>query len=235
MSVTATSIPCPTTAPFRAPDTVRLAEQRILIRNVSWEIYDLLSDAISEGQPVYLAYDGRDVEIMTKGRIHESYKELLGKLVMVLAYELRIRNRSLGETTWKRAAIARGLEAGQCYYFSAEKIAADIAALARKSDNITDYPDPDLAIEIDISPALVDRPAIYAALKVPELWRFEDESLVIEHLGADGSYSPSERSRFLPVRADEVYRWIAVEDSSDELLWEQRLREWARAELTQRT
>ena len=55
--------------------------------------------------------------------------------------------------------------------------------------------------------------------------------MVIEHLQPDGTYAPSESSRFLPVQAAEVYRWVAVEDSSDELAWEQRLRAWIRAEL----
>jgi len=223
-----------TTSPAPKVPAVVLAEQRIVIRDVSWDLYDMLSDAIGEKQHVYLAYDGRDLEIMTKGRIHENYGSFLGKFVSALTFELRIRCRSLGETTWKRAAIERGLESDLCYYFLPEKIAADVAAVARKSNDIADYPNPDLAIEVDISPSLVDRPAIYAALKVPEVWRFEEESLLIEHLGADGAYSPVESSQFLPVRAEEVYRWVAVEDSSDELLWEQRLRDWARAELQQR-
>jgi len=202
---------------------------------VSWDLYDQLSDAIGEKQHVYLAYDGKDLEIMTKGRIHESYRDLLGRLVNALTYEWRIRCRGLGETTWKRPEIARGLESDLCYYFAPEKIAADVAAVARQSQDIADYPNPDLAIEIDISPSLVDRPGIYGALKVPEVWRFEDGSVVIEHLGEDGTYRRAETSRFLPLRAEDINRWVVVEDSSDELAWEQRLRDWALAEFQRRS
>jgi Uma2 family endonuclease len=223
-----------TTPPSLRVPSVAPAEQRIAIRGVSWELYDQLSEAISEDQHVHVAFDGKDLEIMTKGRIHECYKDLLGKLVGALTFELMIRCRSLGETTWKRLAIERGLEADLCYYFAPEKIAADVAALARNSSDIADYPNPDLAIEVDISPSLIDRPAIYAALEVPEVWRFDEESLAIELLGEDGTYAAAESSRFLPVRAEEVYRWVAIEDSSDELVWEQRLRAWARAELQPR-
>jgi Uma2 family endonuclease len=211
-----------------------IGEQRIALREVSWDLYDLLSDAIDKRQHVYLAYDGRDLEIMTKGRIHEGRRELLSWFVRYVTSELRIRCRGLGETTWKRPVIRRGLEADFCYYLTPEKLAADAASLARKSDDIADDPNPDMAIEIDLSRSRIDRPGIYAALKVGELWRFEEESLVIEHLQPDGNYIPSESSRFLPVRAEEVYRWVAVEDSSDELAWEQRLREWIRAELAPR-
>src|SRR5262249_31405546 len=133
----------------RAPDVI-LGEQRIVIRNVGWEVYDLLSDAIGERQHVYLAYDGKDLEIMTKGRVHEVYREFFGRLVNALTFELRIRCSGLGETTWKRPEIMRGLESDLGYYFTAKKLAADAKALARKSNNVADYPNPDLAIEIDI-------------------------------------------------------------------------------------
>jgi Uma2 family endonuclease len=205
-----------------------------VIRDVSWELYDLLSDAIDEKQHVYLAYDGKDLEIMTKGLIHEGYREFLGRFVHALTFELRIRSRGAGETTWKRPEIARGLESDLCYFFTPEKLVVVLEGWTRKSKDIADYPNPDLAVEIDISQSEVDRPAIYAALKVPEVWRFEEESMVIEHLQPDGTYAPAESSRFLPVRAEEVYRWVAVEDTRDELAWEQRLREWIRAELPQR-
>jgi Uma2 family endonuclease len=217
----------------RTPEVI-LAEQRIVIRNVSWDLYDLLADAIDERQHVHLAYDGKDLEIMTKGRMHEVYRAFFVRLVNALTFELRIRCSDLGETTWKRPEIMRGLESDLCYYFTAKKLAADAKSRARKSNKLADYPNPDMAIEIDISPSEIDRPAISAALKVPELWRFDGESLVIEQLQKDGTYAPVESSRFLPARAEEVYRWVGVEDTNDELAWEQRLREWVRAELAPR-
>ena len=203
-------------------------DQRITIRGLNWEIYDRLSDAIGTRQSIYLAYDGKDLEIMTKGLFHEDYKERLGKLIAAVTAILGIRRRTLGATTWKRPEIARGLEADQCYYFTPEKIAADAAARARKSEDIADYPNPDLAVEIDLSRSEIDRPAIYAALRVPEIWRFDGESVVIEHLGPDGKYFPVESSQFLPVTAADILRWLVQEDSSDELEYERRLAEWAR-------
>ncbi|MFI5461690.1 MAG: Uma2 family endonuclease [Isosphaerales bacterium] len=217
----------------RIPTAVA-GEQRIVIRGLSWDLYDRLSDAVGEGQHVHLTYDGKDLELMTTGRMHEVYKELFGWFMRFVTSELRIRCRPLGQTTWKRPEIARGLEADQCYYFTPKKIKAELKGLAKKSNKIADYPNPDLAIEIDISPSQVDRTGIYAALKVPEVWRFDGESLVIGQLSRDGTYTTAEKSLFLPVRAEEVCRWVAQEDSSDELAWEQRLREWARTELAPR-
>ena len=202
-------------------------DQRIVIRGVCWDLYDQLSEAIGEGQHVRLAYDGEDLELMTTGPVHEDYKERLGQIVATVSKTLGIPRKKLGETTWKRPEVARGIQADQCYYFSAAKLAADKAARARKSNDVADYPNPDLAIEIDLSDPKVDRSNIYAQLRVPEVWRFDGESLVIEHLQEDGTYLAREASIFLPLLAKDVLRWLVEEDHSDELAWERRLDEWA--------
>ena len=55
--------------------------QRIVFRGVSHDAYQSLSRAMSEGEHIRLAYDGKDLEIMVTGNIHEHWKELLGKIV----------------------------------------------------------------------------------------------------------------------------------------------------------
>jgi hypothetical protein len=126
-----------------------------------------------------------------------------------------------------------GLEADQCYYFDPAKIEASNAAVARKSNDVADYPDPDLAVEIDISPSKIDRPGIYAMLRDSELWRFRDESISIEQLQADGTYATVAASRFLHVRADEVTQWLADGRADNRQAgsrrdWVRRLRDWVR-------
>jgi Uma2 family endonuclease len=209
---------------------------RHVIKNVDWAFYEQLVDSIPERANIHVDYDGKDLEIMSKGMNHENVRELLRKLVPLIAYEFDLPLKSLGETTWKRPEVARGLEADECYYFDGAKLAAMVAAKARKSTAIADYPNPDLAIEVDVSPSKIDRPGIYAALRVAELWRFDGarEKVVIERLGADGSYHEADGSEFLPIRADEVTRWVVEEDSSDESAWARRLRAWIRDELVQR-
>jgi Uma2 family endonuclease len=202
-------------------------DQRIVIRGVGWHVYDCLSDAIGEGQHVRLAYDGEDLEIMTTGYPHERYKELLGKIVAAVTLALDIDRATCGETTWKRPEIGRALQADLSYYFDPAKRAAEKAAWSRRSRDIADYPNPDLAIEIDLSGPKVDRPSIYAALRVAEIWRFDGGTLEIEVLREDGSYAPVESSRLLPIRAEDVRRWLVDEDSTFELVWERRLAEWA--------
>jgi len=234
---TITSTP-PSVATFRrlpASDAAVIpGERRIAIRNIPWDIYDRLSDAIGEGQNVRLAYDGKDLEIMVTGPTHEDAKESLQVFVKAVAFELRVRCRGLGQTSWKRPETLRGIEADLCYFFDPAKLAIAADARVRRSNDVSDYPNPDLAIEIDISPSQIDRPSIYRALNVKEVWRFDGRSLVIEQLRADGTYDPTDSSLFLPVRAEEVLRWLTKEDSSDETAWELSLREWARSDLAPR-
>jgi Uma2 family endonuclease len=211
-----------------------IPDERVVIRDVDWAFYEQLVDSIPEGANLRVDFDGKDLEIITKGVNHEAARGLLGKLVSLLAYEFGLPFKSLGETTWKRPEIARGLEADECFYFRPEKLVAMAAAKSRKSQTIADYPNPDLAIEIDLSPSRIERPGIYAALGVAEIWRFDGEYIIIERLSEGGRYATVETSAFVPIRAEEVSRWLVEEDSSDESAWARRLLAWIRAELATR-
>jgi Uma2 family endonuclease len=222
------------TLPASQQAQIPQGETRIAVRGVPWRTYELWVDSLPPRSGVRMAYDGEDLEIMTKGRQHENYGALIGRLVNEITVELGIPFSSNRETTWKRPEVSRGLEADQSYYFRPEKLAAAAAAKSRGSNDVADYPNPDLAIEIDISPSLIDRSAIYAALGVTEVWRFDGELLTIERLNSHGSYSSIESSAWLPIRPDEVVRWLTQEDSTDETAWTRSLRKWIRAELTKR-
>lgn len=109
-----------------------------------------------------------------------------------------------------------------------EKFAIVEAAFSRGSAEADDYPAPDLAIEIDLSGPGVDRPGIYARLRVTEIWRFGGKTIVIERLREDASYAEVKASWFLPMKSEEILRWLIEEDYADELAWERRLEQWAR-------
>jgi hypothetical protein len=91
-------------------------------------------------------------------------------------------------------------------------------------------------IEVDISRPKIDRAGIYAALRVAELWRFDGdtEQVIIERLGDDGCYRQVDVSRFLPIRAEEIRRWVVDENSDDQAAWAERLHAWVRADLAAR-
>jgi Uma2 family endonuclease len=235
------TIPEPLSAPPATPAVPSLddlyqmePDVRRVFRGVDWEFYERLLDVASERPSIRIAYDGKDLEIMVTGPLHEGRGDFAWRLIELITEELDIPSLSMARTTWKRQAVARGLESDQCFYFHLEKLATAAAALKRKSNDVADYPNPDLAIEVDISRPEVDRPGIYAALRVPEVWCFDDADLTIGRLNDQGSYDAVEESQFLPIRKEEIVRWVLEEDTSDLRAWKRRLREWVRAELAGR-
>jgi len=220
-----------TTRPPRRATAPPQGETRILVPGASWSLYETFVESLPEGSAIRTAFDGRDMEIMVKGPVHDHFARLLDLFVMAVAGQLGIRIKPQGETTWIRPEIERGIESDNCYYLEPAKIATALAALSRGLNDVAAYPNPDLAIEVDISAPQADRAAIYAAMGVAEVWRFDGQALTIERLDEHGRYQPVERSSFLRVRADQVPRWLTAEDLSDYEAWVRRVREWAGREL----
>jgi Uma2 family endonuclease len=213
-------------APASASVLIEGGDQRSLFPGVDWHTYRQLSEATGEGQPIRLIYDGKDLEIMVTGNVHERFKELLGMIVKAIAMGRDLDYLSCGQTTWR--TLIRGLEADLSYYFDPEKVRMAQGALARGSKDPAEYPRPDLAIEIDMSPPQVDRPAIYSDLGVAEVWRLvRGQELIIELRQADGSYAQAEESRFLGIRAEEILRWLNAAATEREAAWNRRLNQWA--------
>ena len=161
---------------------------------------------------------------MTKGRDHERFCDLL---TTSSSPSPRLDNSALepyGQATWRHFQAQRGLEADHWYFFDPKKQ----QQVARAKSDAMDLPGPDLAIEIDISASEVDRPGIYAALGVVELWRFDGDEAVIERLGPDGRYIPQETSGWLGVTSSEIVRWIVEEDTSEFMPWLNRVSRWAK-------
>lgn len=202
-------------------------DQRIVIRGVDRTLYNLLDRAIGEDQHIRLIYDGKDLELMTTGYLHERFKELFGRLMRAIMLALDLEFEAAGQATWKTEEAARGLESDLSYYFDPRKMEVVRQAADRGSNAPADYPAPDLAIEIDLSSPQVDRPAVYAALRVGEVWRFNGRDVVIEQLQPDGSYAQAATSRFLPLSEADIRRWLVEEDSPRRLDWERRLNRWA--------
>ena len=202
-------------------------EQRIAFR-ASWELYEALTRAIGDHQPVRVAFDGESVELMSPSQDHDELKAQAASLIRALADVLAVACKGIGSTT-QRQPTERGLEPDTSFYLTPEKIAL---ALARRRDRQPDPaaplgPVPDLAVEIDLSPSALDRPSIYAALGVPEVWRYDGEHVLIERLTPEGAFAAASESGFLGVRPDEVERLLA-EEVADDNAFTALVKAWAR-------
>src|SRR5207248_8848460 len=145
---------------------------------------------------IQLTYDEGRLEIMTLSPQHEILKKFIGRLIEQLTLELDIPIKSLGSTTIARKDLERGLEPDECYYIGRERLVRGRMKISFRKD-----PPPDLAVEVDVSRSSVSRQRVYAALGVPEMWRYDGELHVL-HLQANGEYVERERSLsfpFLPI------------------------------------
>jgi Uma2 family endonuclease len=170
----------------------RPTENRVILSNVSWETYErLLKDLENQSSP-RLAYDQGVLEIMSPHFQHDRAKEILAAIVTMTLEELNVDFEPAGSTTFKREVLHRGFEPDSSFYIlNVERVRGK-----KKLDMEIDPP-PDLLIEIDVTNDSLDKFPLYAALGVPEVWRFE-ESLEIWLL-QNGSYVRQPSSAAIPV------------------------------------
>ena len=162
--------------------------QRLLLRDVTWEEFEAIAEELGDHRASRLAYAHGVLEIMTPLPEHEGNKEIISDLVKALLEELEVEFWCLGSTTFKQPTT-HGLEPDQCFY-----IAHEAAIRGKKRLDLRFDPPPDLALEVDLTSRT--HPAIYAALGVPELWRFEDERLSIYVLQGSDYVQVSESPTF---------------------------------------
>lgn len=165
--------------------------QRVLLQDVTWQELETILEDLGEHRAARIAYDRGILEIMVPLPEHEYDKEIIGDLVKALLEELNSEFISLGSTTFKNQAMAKGIEPDQCFYIKNES-----KIRGKKRLDLTVDPPPDLALEIDITSRT--HLNIYEALKVPELWRFDQGKLQINVL-QDGHYVESQQSLNFPL------------------------------------
>ncbi|MBI3268456.1 MAG: Uma2 family endonuclease [Planctomycetes bacterium] len=198
-------------------------EQRFLLEAADWLTYRRILEALGD-RHVFVTYDRGRLELMSPSPEHETYKGLVRRLIETLALELDVDIRSGGSTTFNREDLDRGLEPDECYWIRNEPLVWDHLEV-----DLTRDPPPDLAIEIDVTSSSINRQALYAALGVPELWRYDGTRLSVLLLDPDGRYCPAERSAsfpFLPMQ--EFAQFLATDPPLKENERVRRFRDWVR-------
>ena len=208
--------------------TLTQAANRFLLKNISWQTYEALLKDLESQRGIRLTYDRGLLEIMTPLAPHERNSRLIGRLVEALTEELNIEICSLGSLTCKREDLARGLEPDECYYIQNEPVIRSLEQIDLNQD-----PPPDLAIEIDITSSSINRLALYAALGVPEVWRYDGSRLIIYQLEG-GEYKVCDRSSTFPlITSSEIIRFLELRKSNGETALIRLFREWVRNQVQQ--
>lgn len=102
--------------------------------------------------------------------------------------------------------------------------------------SIPDNPPPDLAIETDITHGTLDKEAVYAAIGIPELWRWDHGSLRIRLLDGSGQYADSDASRAIPMLTAAIPQtWVQRRLQEGEWKTRTAFRAWIRKEVVERS
>ncbi|MHB2019750.1 MAG: Uma2 family endonuclease [Candidatus Xenobia bacterium] len=199
---------------------------RILLYT-DWEGYERFLAAIGDGH-TKATYDRGTLELMTPGERHETVKSMLRRLLEALMDERRVLHDNGGSMTFKRKDLDKGFEPDECYWIAnAERVGNP----GRDYDPLIDPP-PDLAIEVEVTRSLIDRIGIYEAMRVPEIWRWNDRrgKLRIHHRTADGDYEDLDYSPTfpdLPLAVFEEFAKLGIKTLTSQAVW--AFQDWLRS------
>ena len=191
--------------------TLIQSPDRVILPNISWATYQSLLADFEQEPAIRLTYDNGTLEIRMPLDPHESYKKIIGRLIEAATEELRLEVRSLGSRTCDREDLTQGLEPDQCYYIQNEPLVRSLRQI-----DLSKMPPPDLAVEIDITSSSINRFNIYAKLGVPEIWRFDGETLTIHQLDKKQYQVVNQSIALSPLSASDFVPFLLSDKSTGE-------------------
>jgi Uma2 family endonuclease len=208
----------------------RKARPPAVLYDIDWRTYTRLLRAFDGHRRLRLTYDRGTLEITSPLWEHERPAYLLGRFVDVLTVEFNLPMRAGRSVTLRRRRKKRGLEPDNCYWIANSARLQDKVHLDLRID-----PLPDLAIEMDVTHSSLDRMSIYAALRVPEVWRLDKTGLSFHVLQA-GAYQVQIHSLAFPQLASaDLLGFLAQLGQKDDTSLVLQFCDWVRQQLMSRS
>jgi Uma2 family endonuclease len=177
-------------------------EKRVTLQGLTWQAYQQILHALPQTRAAKLTFDRGTLEIRMPLEDHEYARELIGLFIRILVGEMGMPLKSMGSTTLDREDLERGSEPDNAYYIQNQPKVA-----GRTVDLATDPP-PDLVVEVEMTHTDIDKNQLYAAMGVPEFWRFNGQQWRIYQLQgktyAEVDHSPT----FAWVEKADLYRFL---------------------------
>ena len=158
-----------------------------------WQDFETLAAQLGDRRDVRLSYYQGRVEIAMPSPEHEEYVDLMQDLTRLLVRERGLRLESRGTALLKRALGEAGAQPDSCFYI---QHAAHI--IGKRTLDLTVDPPPDIVVEVDLSSRSFGKFPLYAALNIPEIWRYDGTLFEIYHLSPSG-YVAALASRAFPL------------------------------------
>ena len=118
-----------------------------------------------------VSYDSDRLEILSSAGEHEEYARFIDRIVYVFTGYSGWKSSRAGAPHGRRRALDKGCEPDGCYYIrNAKRI------IGKRDIDLKADPPPDIVVEIDITSTSLHKFSIYAALGVPEIWRYDGQA-----------------------------------------------------------
>jgi Uma2 family endonuclease len=208
--------------------TTTPAEQRTLLTNISWQTFKAMLVDMGSERATRLAYDKGLVEIMTPLMPHENSNRLIEVFVGVLCEELGLEIKRAGSLTLTRDDLERGAEPDSSYYIQNEPLVRDKAEIDLDND-----PPPDLVLEVEYSRSRIDKLSLYAAMGIPEFWRYNGSVLRIYRLELGQYVQRNNSPTFAPIAVTEIPKFLQQSRKVGEITCTRNFRNWIRQQLQQ--
>lgn len=189
------------------------SETRIVLENVSWEIFVALADE-RRGSVPRLSYNEGVLEMISPKRKHENISCLLGRMIEAYSEIRGIEILSVASVTVKRSDLKKAYEADESYYVTnIDKV------LAKEELDFEVDPPPDLVIEVELTSSAIDKLELFAAMQVREVWRHDGTSVQFYRL-SNGRYECIAESTELPgLSSDLINRYLDQRLQAGETTW----------------
>lgn len=212
-----------TTPIIQQPVPKPIGERRVVLRSLNWQGFQTLRQTLSPDRSTRLTYAQGTLEITMPLEVHEFSVRLIELFIRILLFELGIELKTMGSTTLDREDLDRSAEPDNAYYIQNQPL------VAGRDINLESDPPPDLVVEVDITHTDINKLKLYAAMGIPEFWRYNGETWRIYCL-KDTAYEEVEESpTFVNVPKVKLYEFLAAARQS-ELGAERDLRAWIKTQ-----
>ncbi|WP_373530463.1 Uma2 family endonuclease [Nostoc sp.] len=202
-------------------------ENRVLLQNISWQTFKTMLAEMGSERNSRFAYDNGTIEIITPQMPHENSNRLIEVFVGVLCEELGWEIKRAGSLTLTRDDLEKGVEPDSSYYIQNEALVRD-----QENINIAIDPPPDLVLEVEYSRSAIDKLRLYAAIAVPEFWRYNGSVLRVYTLAGEQYSEVLTSPTFAPVSVKEIPRFIQEAKKNGEIATTRAFRAWVQQNIS---
>jgi Uma2 family endonuclease len=195
---------------------------RLILCGIHWHTYQQLATDLGE-QPVRLAYDQGTLEIMTPSFEHERLNRLLADIVQAIAFGKNLAIEHAGSTDFQREDVARGFQPDSCFY-----LGDNVQVIHGKTRlDVSSDPPPDLVVEVDVTHRSLNKLPLYAAIGVPEVWRFDSAHIILYRLSGEAYQEVPTSAVFEGVTADVLLHFVQLAYEIPRKDWFFHIMQWA--------